>query len=175
MDVLVVAATERELGGRPGVLCGIGPVEAAARTAAALAERRPEAVLHIGLAGARSLEPPALVLGSASLYEDLEAAIAVVARAEPDAGLLARAQEGLPAAYVLPIGTSARVGAAAACDVEGMEGFAVLRACAIAGVPALELRAISNRLGEPDRARWHFDDALAALDDATARVVAALA
>jgi nucleoside phosphorylase len=76
---------------------------------------------------------------------------------------------------VLPIGTSARVGAAAACDVEGMEGFAVLRACAIAGVPALELRAISNRLGEPDRARWHFDDALAALDDATARVVAALA
>jgi futalosine hydrolase len=174
VDVLVVAATERELGGRPGVLCGIGPVEAAARTAATLAERRPAAVLHVGLAGARSLEPPAVVLGSASVYEDLEAAIPVIARAVPDAGLLARAQEALPTAHVLAIGTSARVGATAGCDVEGMEGFAVLRACALARVPALELRAISNGLGEADRSRWRIDDALAALGEATGRVVAAL-
>jgi predicted 5'-methylthioadenosine/S-adenosylhomocysteine nucleosidase len=174
VDVLVVAATERELGGRPGVACGIGPVEAAARTASALAERRPDAVLHVGLAGARSLEPPALVLGSAAVYEDLAAAIPVVSRAEPDPGLLARAQAALPEAHLRAIGTSARVGATAACDVEGMEGFAVLRACSLAGVPALELRAISNALGEPDRTRWRLEDANAALADATGRILAVL-
>jgi futalosine hydrolase len=44
-----------------------------------------------------------------------------------------------------------------------MEGFAVLRACERAGVPALEARALSNEIAEPDRARWRFDDAFALL------------
>ena len=42
--ILVVAATQDELGGSDGaatLVCGVGPVEAAARTAAALAERQP--------------------------------------------------------------------------------------------------------------------------------------
>jgi nucleoside phosphorylase len=56
-----------------------------------------------------------------------------------------------------------------------MEGFAVLRAAALAGVPALELRAISNAVDEPDRAQWRFDDAFAALRDAVARLLPALA
>ena len=51
-----------------------------------------------------------------------------------------------------------------------MEGFAVLRACALAGVPAVELRAVSNAIDEPDRAKWRFDDALAALADALDRL-----
>ncbi|MGE5689733.1 MAG: hypothetical protein ACM33B_04180 [Pseudomonadota bacterium] len=172
MELLLVAATERELGDRRGLVCGIGPVEAAARTAAALATHRPEAVLHVGLAGARSLEPPALVLGAEAVYEDLEAAIPVVARAAPDPGLLARVRTELPEAHVLPIGTSARVGAVA-CDVEAMEGFGVLRACALAAVPAVELRAVSNAIGEPDRARWRVDEACAALAAAVGRVLAA--
>ena len=33
-----------------------------------------------------------------------------------------------------------------------MEGFAVLRACELAGVPALEVRAVVNEITEPDRA-----------------------
>jgi futalosine hydrolase len=172
MDVLLVAATVRELGGRDGLACGIGPVEAAAATAAALAGRRPDAVLHVGLAGARSLAPPALVLGSEAVYEDIQAAIPVVSHADPDAALLGRARDALPEAHVLPIGTSARVGAVAGCDIEGMEGFGVLRACALAGVPAVELRAVSNAIGQGDRARWRVDEALAALADAVTRVVA---
>jgi nucleoside phosphorylase len=64
---------------------------------------------------------------------------------------------------VLPIGTSARVGGGASCaDVEAMEGFAVLRAAAAAGVPALELRAISNEYGA-DRSAWRVEEALEAL------------
>ena len=44
-----------------------------------------------------------------------------------------------------------------------MEGYGVLRACADAGVPALEVRVVSNEVEEPDRARWRFADAFAVL------------
>jgi futalosine hydrolase len=44
-----------------------------------------------------------------------------------------------------------------------MEGFGVLRAAELAGVPAVEVRAISNLVAERDRARWRFDESLAAL------------
>ena len=37
-----------------------------------------------------------------------------------------------------------------------MEGFAVLRAASIAGVPAIQLRGISNIAGPPERAGWDF-------------------
>lgn len=176
--LLVVGATRRELECVHGVetaVCGIGPVEAAAETARVLAERRPAAVLHVGLAGARGLPVGTIVLGSEALYCDVEAAVAVETRAAPDAHLLAAARRALPDAVVAPIGTSARVGGTTGCDVEAMEGFAVLRAAELAGVPALELRAISNDVDEGDRARWRLADGLAALGEAVPRVVAALA
>lgn len=178
--ILVVAATERELARIEGAetLCtGIGPVEAALATASALADDRPDAVLHIGIAGSHTLEPPAIVIGSESIFCDVVDEASTLPRVErvlPDAKLLAVARRVLPDAYLRPIGTSARVGGGTNCDVEAMEGFGVLRAAALAGVPALELRAISNAVGEPDRARWRFEDAFAALGDAAQRVLAAL-
>jgi nucleoside phosphorylase len=59
--------------------------------------------------------------------------------------------------------------------VEAMEGFGVLRACAQAGIPAIELRAISNELGESDRSRWRIGRALESLADALPRVLEAAA
>jgi hypothetical protein len=50
-----------------------------------------------------------------------------------------------------------------------------LRAAQLAGVPAIEVRAISNHIEEPDRARWHFDAAFAAITTATPLLVAELA
>ena len=178
--MLVVAATERELEFADGLdtLCtGIGPVEAAVATARRLAERRPSAILHIGIAGATKLAPPALVLGSESIYCDVIDAASVlprVERAAPDASLLASARRALPEAHVLPIATSGRVGGGTAGDVEAMEGFGVLRAAALAGVPAVELRAVSNAVGEADRARWRIDDALALLQAAVPRLLETL-
>ena len=172
--MLVVAATERELALTDGVdtlCCGVGPVEAAARTARRLAADPPDAVLHVGIAGSRTIEPLTVVLGSIAVYEDFRAAIPVVDHVEPDEALLARARACFPDAPVLPIGTSAAVGGAERCEVEAMEGFGVLRACALAGVPAVELRVIANSPGEPDRAKWRFDDAFAALADAVQRVL----
>jgi futalosine hydrolase len=97
-----------------------------------------------------------------------------VERVEPDARLVEAARAALPEALVLPIGTTAYVGRGVDCEVEAMEGFGVLRAAALAGVPAVEIRAISNAVDETDRGRWRFDDALAALAEAVPRVLAAL-
>jgi nucleoside phosphorylase len=178
VELLVVAATSRELATVAGDVatlpCGIGPVEAAAATARALAHDPPRALLHVGLAGARTLPVGTLVLGSESVYCDVAAAVPVPDRVAADPALLAAAREALPSAAVLPIGTSASVGGTHGVDVEAMEGFAVLRAAELAGVPALELRAVSNEVDEPDRARWRFDDALGALREALPPVLRAL-
>jgi len=178
--ILVVAATARELNGLEAetLACGIGPVEAAAVTARALSLRRPDSLLHVGIAGGREIEPPTLVLGSEAVYEDLAGDLAAtmprIERVEPDGRMLAAARAALPDALVLPIGTTARVGAASVCRVEAMEGFAVLRAAALAGVPALELRAISNDPDERDRGLWRFKEAFGALHEATTRLLSAL-
>ena len=173
LAVLVIAATERELAGLDGVVTGIGPVEAAAATARGLVERSPQAVLHVGLAGSHDFAMPELVIGSEALYCDADSPL-VPPRAVPDAALVAAARAALPEARFCPIGTSARVGGTTGCAVEAMEGFAVLRACELAGVPAVEVRVTSNEIDEPDRARWQFEEALGLLRAALPGLVEAL-
>ena len=179
--ILVVAATARELAAADGWLtlqCGVGPVEAAAATAAAIAELKPAAILHVGIAGARrhrAFVPASLVIGSDARYCDLNVPVEWAPNtvaASP--ALLHVVQRVLPQAATLSIGTSARVGGTTHCDVEAMEGFAVLRAAQRAGVPAIEVRAISNDIEEADRARWHFDAAFAAITHVTPLLVRAL-
>jgi futalosine hydrolase len=159
--LLIVAATGRELCGREGLVCGIGPVEAAAVTARAIASRAPAAVVHVGIAGGRGLEPLSVVVGTEAIYGDLAAAIPLVSRIAPDDDLLAAVRAALPGSHALPIITSAVVGGDRGTPaVEAMEGFGVLRACALAGVPAVEIRVVSNEIGERDRSRWQVAEAL---------------
>jgi futalosine hydrolase len=174
--ILVVAAVEQELAGADGartLCCGIGPVEAAAATAAALAGAQARAVVHLGIAGMRAgagLQLLDTVIGDEAVYED-RAARSSPARLRPDPRMLAAAQRALPAAAVRSIGTSARVGGTSECAVEAMEGYAVLRAAQLAGVPAIEVRVISNEIAESDRARWRFDEAFAAIAALTGGLV----
>ncbi|MFE2724902.1 futalosine hydrolase [Kitasatospora sp. NPDC059327] len=51
---------------------------------------------------------------------------------------------------------------------EAMEGFGVAEAAARHGVPAFELRTVSNPVGPRDRAAWRIGEALAALERAFA-------
>jgi futalosine hydrolase len=55
-----------------------------------------------------------------------------------------------------------------------MEGFGVLRACELAGIPGIELRAVSNEIGEGDRARWQIARGIDTLRDAIPALIAAL-
>jgi futalosine hydrolase len=180
--ILVVSATAREMAEPDGwrtLLCGVGPVDAAVATAAEIARERPSLILHVGIAGARrhgAFPPATLVIGTESQYCDLgvpaEWAPGVV---DADSALIEAARRALPDAVLRAIGTSGRVGGTAGCDVEAMEGFGVMRAAQLAGVPAIEVRAISNHIEEPDRARWHFDAAFAAITAATPLLVEELA
>ena len=160
--ILVVAATQGELRGAEGAMtlvCGVGPVEAAARTAAALAESRVGAVVNVGIAGARAFDGPAAVIGSEAVYCDADDPRWIELRLPADPGLVAAARRVLPEARVEPIGTSARVGGSSGCEIEAMEGYAVLRAAALAGLPAVEVRVLANAIGEDDRSKWRFEDA----------------
>lgn len=177
-QILVVAATARELAPSEGwrsLVCGVGPVEAASTTAASIAQHRPSLILHVGIAGARrasALVPGSLVIGSESRYSDLTSAGDFAPRnVSPDRALVAAARRVLPDAPLLIIGTSARVGGSVECAVEAMEGFAVLRAAQHIGVPAIEIRAISNEIEEDDRARWHVERACSAIVTATPALV----
>jgi len=179
MRILVIAATERELAAPDGWLtlqCGVGPVEAAAATAAAIALRRPAGILHVGIAGARRkarIAAGTIVIGSESIYCDLAPRNPFAPRlVTASAALVAALQRTVPESLVRPIGTSARVGGTKECEIEAMEGFAVLRAAALADVPAIEVRVIANEIEEEDRARWHFDLAFDTIARITPQLVA---
>ena len=177
--LLLVAATDRELCGHDGLVCGVGPVEAAAATARTLALHRFDAVLHVGLAGGRGVAIGSVVVGTEAVYRDLSAEWPVVDRVTPDAGLVERIRAALPDAAAAPIHTSAAVGASSGTVspgplIEAMEGFGVLRAAERAGVPGVEVRVVSNELGEEDRSRWQLGAALDALEDALPKIVRAL-
>ncbi len=178
--LLLVAATDRELCGHDGLVCGVGPVEAAAATARALALRPFDAVLHVGVAGARLVPVGSLVVGTEAVYCDLSALWPIVDRAHGDPMLVDAIRAVIPDAPALPIHTSAAVGGTSDAGSEGalveaMEGFGVLRAAALAGVPAVEVRVVSNEIGEPDRERWGIDAALRTLADVVPSLVRAVA
>lgn len=176
--ILLVAATPGELRGADGaetLVCGVGPVEAAARTATALTSVRPAALLHVGLAGARAFVSPFFVIGSEAVYCDADDPDWIELRVPGEPRLIEAAARALPDARVEPIGTSARVGGAAGCEIEAMEGYAVLRAAALAGVPAVEVRVVANAIGEPNRALWRFDEANDVLAAALPALIAEVA
>ncbi|GAC1521471.1 MAG: hypothetical protein NVS2B8_01470 [Vulcanimicrobiaceae bacterium] len=58
--------------------------------------------------------------------------------------------------------------------METMEGFAILRAARVAGVPAIGIRGISNYVGDRATSEWDFvagaRSTAAALADAIARL-----
>lgn len=181
-DILVVAATARELAPATGwrtLCCGVGPVEAAAATAAALAGSPAGIVINLGIAGARrdsGLLPLAVVIGTEAIYCDLGVPGHLApSRVVTSAALVEAGGRALPGATRHAIGTSGRVGHTSGCAVEAMEGFAVLRAAALAGVPAIEVRVISNAIEDSDRSLWRFDEAFAVVQALTPRLVQEIA
>ncbi|MCE7079079.1 futalosine hydrolase [Streptomyces sp. ST2-7A] len=178
------------------VVAGVGPAAAAAATADALARARAEGrpfdlVLCAGIAGGLTGRAPlgSVVVASRILAADLgaetpdgfadvtELGFGTVAH-DPPARLAAEVA-GAAGALLAPVltvstvtGTVERAAELAArhptAGAEAMEGFGVAEAAVRAGVPVLEVRAVSNPVGPRDRAAWRIPEALRALADACA-------
>ena len=172
---------------------GIGKANAAARVAQTLATTKVQRVINIGVAG--SLPGSGLDLGQAILasrsvfadegidtpggfldckamgfpiYQDDDGA-----GISPDQELLAKLQSlGLSEVVVATVSTCSgrdalamrvrrRTGAAA----EGMEGAAAMLACHHAGVPAAEIRIISNTTGDRESQTWDIGLAMTRLGE----------
>ena len=117
-----------------------------------------------------------MAVSTLAIYCDVEASNRWTPRAlAPSPVLFEAARRVLPGVVTLVIGTTARVGGSRDCDVEAMEGFSVLRVAQLAGIPAIEIRAISNEIDEPNRTRWHFEEAFAAITAVTPALVAEFA
>jgi len=181
--ILVICALFPELrhhAARNGVevfACGVGPVEAAAGAARKLAGRRYDAVINAGIGGAfrgRARIGEATLITDETLAElglegggalRLPGGAQLVAHARGDESLLARATDtrlrsgrGLTVTQITTTErTAQRLRERYAADVESMEGFSVLRAATLARIPALEVRGISNYVGERSLAEWDFE------------------
>ncbi len=162
LAVLFVMATEQEYGPflqrliKP-VITGVGPVEGAAATGAALATlaaggTMPDLVFSVGSAGSRALDHAAIYQIASVAYRDMDcSALGFPKGVTPFDQLPAvipipHRIPGIPAAS---ISTGANIVSGAGYDVidadmVDMESFAVLRAAHRFGVPMLGLRGISD-------------------------------
>jgi futalosine hydrolase len=181
--ILVVCALFEELSGfaRDGVrvvAVGVGPVEAAAETARVLASTHPRCVVNAGIGGGfrgRAQVGDAVLVREEHYVElgreddeplTLPGGRELERVAASDDALIAAYVDGVPDARIGDGVTSATIttsdARAAFLDaryapaVESMEGFAVLRAAALAGVPAVEVRGISNLVGDRAKSGWNF-------------------
>lgn len=166
LSVLYVIATEQEYGAhlrariRP-LITGVGPVEAAARTSAALAAlesagRRPDLVFSLGSAGSRTLEHARIYQISHVSYRDMDCSALGFEKGitpfldEPAVIELPHRLNDVPAASIAT-GASIVSGSgydAVSADMVDMESFAVLRAARHFGVPMVGLRGISDGRGD---------------------------
>ena len=159
MKILFVAAVDFELAVarsvRPGsddvFLCtGMGPAATREALAAALAAGHFDLAVDLGVAG--SYDTTRFPAGSVAQ---------VVAEYFGDRPGPALRNPAPPAVFdALPKAVGNTVPAlderyrGVVADVESMEGAAFFEACLAAGVPFVEIRAISNAVGEADRSRW---------------------
>ncbi len=171
---------------------GVGPVESAIAVAYELSRVRYAAVVHAGLAGAyrdsARVGDARLVTHDALADLGLEGGGVpslpegtLVDQADADPGLLRRLSDIVPHASGLTVATitttehtGARLRARYAHDVETMEGFAVLRAAAVARIPAVGVRGISNYVGDRATSEWNFSAGAQATANALETVVARL-
>jgi futalosine hydrolase len=179
--ILLACAVKKELSfwtPREGVevlVTGVGVVEAAASVTHRLAQQRFKLVVNAGIAGSfdgAAAVGSGVVVSSERMEIDREDGVALsLPEGEPivdtvdfcDTLLAAKlAAVGFPTVHGMTVSrvttteaTAQRL-AAMGAEVESMEGFAVMRAAQLAGVHTVEVRGISNRVGDPARSAWDF-------------------
>ncbi|RNC82526.1 MAG: futalosine hydrolase [Phycisphaera sp.] len=172
---------------------GIGKSNAAAKTAAVLATNPPKRVISLGIAGALpggGLQIGDAVLASRSVFADegVDTPAGFIDCRSMGFPIYAGDDgEGLPPDQavrdrLLPVLDGERVVATVSvcsgrddlaerirrrtgASAESMEGAAVLLACMHAGVPAAEVRVISNTAGDREHQIWDIGRAMARLGE----------
>jgi adenosylhomocysteine nucleosidase len=191
LPVLFVMATEQEYGPHlrkliDPLITGVGPVEAAAVTGAALAGlahrgRLPALVLSLGSAGSRKLDHAEIYQIASVAYRDMDASPLGFEKGltpflgEPAVADIAHRIPGVPAA-TLSTGANIVSGAlydAIAADMVDMETYAVYRAARRFGLPMAGLRGISDGKAELDGLH-DWTEYLHILDEKLAAILAAL-
>ncbi len=186
--ILLACAVDAELAfwePRDGVatlVTGVGPVEASCALTAELCRYPYRLVVNAGLAGAFD---GAARVGEGVVVADDAMEIALengaplklphgertVERARSDAELVAHLRgAGFPVVRGITVArvtsseqTARRLATELRAQVESMEGFAMLRAAERLGVPAIEVRGISNRCGDRASSTWDFDAGISGL------------
>jgi futalosine hydrolase len=182
--ILVVCAVAAELRGfasRPGVevvAVGVGPVEASIGTMRAIGSQRYRYVVNAGIGGGfrRRAEVGDAIAITEEHYVDiglegggslnLPDGITLRDHVTSDEALLvayrSRVEDalfgiGVTSATITTTDRRAKdLAGRLSPTVESMEGFAVLAAAASADIPAIELRGISNLVGDRDESKWDF-------------------
>lgn len=219
MDVMILAATERELHPvrlaladghqQPGLsgigylATGVGLLHSTHAFTRALSFRRPALAIQVGIAGAfdSKAHPPgsavvvyAEALGDTGVSEpdgtwrdvfDLgfgdpdQAPYTSKRLVNPHGALIA--STGLPRVRGVTVNRVTsdaaevdRLAAAYAPDVESMEGAALHYVCMTEGIPFVQLRGISNTVGDRDKSNWRIADAMKSLHEPLMRVLRAL-
>ena len=196
LTVLFVMATEQEWGPHlkariAPLVTGVGPVEAAAASAAALGalaqeDALPDLVFTLGSAGSRTLDHAGIYQLASVSYRDMDCSPLGFERGrtpfldEPAVIPIPHRIPGIPAASISTGAdiVSGRAYDGIAADMVDMESFAVLRAARRFGRPMIGLRCISDGRTEVTRLEdWSeylhiVDDKLAAAYDRFAAAVA---
>ena len=194
--ILLVCAVAQELqwfSPRPDVevlVTGVGPVEAAARVAQFLTTHSYQLVVNVGIAGAFAgvgKIGEGVVVSEETIQLDIEDGSPIqlptgaqtIARVHSDAELVMRVVSrgfrvvrGITVARVTATDRTATRLRTLGVEVESMEGFAVLRAAEIAGARAIEVRGISNYVGDRAKSGWDFSAGIVGLRGVTEALLA---
>ena len=210
MNVLVIAATDRELTGlkeisftRPSLMVhtavtGVGLLPSSYAIMQLIARLKPELIIQVGIAGSFN---PTLVLGTAvtvrqemvadmgvyesDVYHDIfDLGLAEKNMPPFEQGAIVNHHDYLINAASLPavsavsvneISTSAeKINVFAEkykADIESMEGAALHYVCTMQQIPFIQIRGISNLVGERDKTKWKIPESMLAATNACINLI----
>ncbi len=210
MNVLVIAATEKELTGikeisfdRPSIMVqtavtGVGLMPSTYAILQFLIASRPDVIIQLGIAGGFN---PSIELGTAvtvrkemladmgvyetSGYRDIfEMGLTEKNSAPFEQGAIVNQHENLIEALSLPVVSAVSVNEISTstekiklfsekykADIESMEGAALHYVCTLQQIPFVQIRGISNLVGERDKSKWKIPESLHAATNACINLI----
>ena len=210
MNILVIAATERELTGIKEIsfnrqsmmvhtaVSGVGLLPSAYAIMQLISSLKPDMIIQVGIAGSFN---PTLVLGTAVTvrqeiladmgvyetdgYHDIfELGLAEKNMAPFEQGTIVNHHDSLVECASLPAVSAVSVNEISTnpdkialfaekykADIESMEGAALHYVCRMQQIPFIQIRGISNMVGERDKTKWKIPESLLAANNACINLI----